>query len=131
MAAGALGGTGGCGMIGQTMVNVEESHARTRFSSIAAGGFLLLFIRALHQVVPAIPMAALAAIMVIVSLKTISWYTVSPKGLLRLPWQDSLVMVCVFTATLATNNLAIGVVGGAVVGVLLKKFAPKDEPEKA
>ena len=131
IAAGALAGTGGCGMIGQTMVNVEESHARTRFSSIAAGGSLLLFILSLHQVVSAIPMAALAAIMVIVSLKTISWYTVSPKGLLRLPWQHSLVMMCVFTATLATNNLAVGVVLGAAVGVALKKIAPTESGGKA
>lgn len=131
MFAGFLGGTGGCGMIGQTMVNVEESHARTRLSSLAAGGFLLLFILSLHNLVSIIPMAALVAIMIIVSLKTVDWYTISPKGLLRLQWQDSAVMAAVVAATLATDNLAVGVVLGAALAAILGRFTHRtDDPQQ-
>lgn len=38
--SGLFGGMGGCAMIGQTMINVRASGARTRVSTFAAGVFL-------------------------------------------------------------------------------------------
>src|SRR5699024_2341013 len=61
--SGLFGGMGGCAMIGQTMINVRESGARTRLSTLLSGVFLLIFIVVLGDIVGMIPMAALVAIM--------------------------------------------------------------------
>ena len=110
IASGIFGGMGGCAMIGQTMINVRESGARTRLSTLLAGVFLLAFILLLGDVVGQIPMAALVAIMIMVSVGTIDWHSVHPRTLKFMPLSETVVMLVTVVATLATSNLAVGVV---------------------
>ncbi|WP_080794970.1 SulP family inorganic anion transporter [Corynebacterium pacaense] len=113
-----LGGMGGCAMIGQTMINVRVSGARTRLSTVLAGVFLLLLILTLGEIVGLIPMAALVAIMVMVSVTTMDWHSISPRTLRLMPLSETIVMLVTVVATLATGNLAIGVVLG-VLGAMV------------
>ena len=76
---GFFGGMGGCAMIGQTMINVKASGARTRISTFLAGVFLLVLVVGLGDVVATIPMAALVAVMVMVSVGTFDWHS-RPAG---------------------------------------------------
>ncbi|MET1044983.1 MAG: SulP family inorganic anion transporter [Microbacteriaceae bacterium] len=117
--AGFYGGIAGCAMIGQTVVNVKLGRARTRLSTLVAGLFLLLLVTVLSQVMELIPMAALAAVMMIVALKTIDWHSVMPSTLKRMPLPETLVMLTTVTVVVATDNLAIGVAIGAVLAILL------------
>lgn len=119
IASGFFGGMGGCAMIGQTMINVRESGARTRLSTLLAGVFLLVLILALGDVVGMIPMAALVAIMIMVSVGTIDWHSVHPRTLKLMPASETIVMVVTVVATLATHNLAIGVVLGVVTAMIM------------
>jgi SulP family sulfate permease len=75
MASGLFGGMGGCAMIGQTMINVKVSGARTRLSTFLAGVFLLILVVALGDIVSIIPMAALVAVMIFVSIATFDWHS--------------------------------------------------------
>jgi SulP family sulfate permease len=113
--AGLWGGVAGCAMIGQTVVNVQLGRARTRISTLIAGLFLLLLVGVLSPVMAAIPMAALAAVMMIVALQTVDWHSVRPSTLRRMPVPETLVMLVTVAVVVATGNLAIGV----GVGVLL------------
>jgi SulP family sulfate permease len=72
---GFFGGMGGCAMIGQTMINVKESGARTRISTFLAGVFLLILVVGLGDVVAIMPMAALVAVMIMVSVGTMDWHS--------------------------------------------------------
>ena len=85
MLSGLFGGMGGCAMIGQTMINVKASGARTRISTFLAGMFLLILVVALGDVVAVIPMAALVAVMVIVAVLTFDWHSIRPATLKRMP----------------------------------------------
>ena len=76
IAAGFYGGIAGCAMIGQTVVNVKIGRARTRLSTIVAALVLLLLVTGLSELMAQIPMVALAAVMMIVALKTINWHSV-------------------------------------------------------
>ncbi|NLF92111.1 MAG: SulP family inorganic anion transporter [Corynebacterium marinum] len=116
---GFFGGMGGCAMIGQTMINVKQSGARTRLSTLLAGVFLLILVVALGDLVGLIPMAALVAIMVLVSLGTIDWHSLHPRTLKLMPLSETLVMVITVVATLATNNLAVGVILGVLTAMTL------------
>lgn len=116
---GFFGGMGGCAMIGQTMINVKQSGARTRLSTLLAGVFLLIFVVALGDLVGLIPMAALVAIMVIVSLGTIDWHSLKPRTLRLMPLSETLVMAVTVVGTLATNNLAVGVILGVLTAMVL------------
>ncbi|MFD3518066.1 SulP family inorganic anion transporter [Streptomyces sp. NPDC058657] len=116
---GLFGGMGGCAMIGQTMINVKVSGARTRLSTFLAGAFLLVLCLALGPVVSDIPMAALVAIMVLVSAATFDWHSVSPKTLRRLPLGETLVMLITVACVVATHNLAIGVIVGSVSAMVI------------
>ncbi|MCX0275847.1 SulP family inorganic anion transporter [Nocardia zapadnayensis] len=115
---GAFGGMGGCAMIGQTMINVRASGARTRISTFCAGVFLLVLVVALGDVVALIPMAALVAIMVFVSWATFDWHSIDPRTLRRMPKSETAVMLVTVVATVWTHNLAIGVVLGVVVAMI-------------
>ncbi|WP_167047310.1 SulP family inorganic anion transporter [Salinibacterium sp. ZJ454] len=117
--AGFYGGIAGCAMIGQTVVNVKLGRARTRLSTLVAGLFLLLLVTVLSQVMAMIPMAALAAVMMIVAVKTVNWHSVTPATLKRMPLPETLVMLTTVTVVVATDNLAIGVAIGAVLAILL------------
>ena len=112
IATGLFGGMGGCAMIGQTMINVKESQARTRLSTFLAGVFLLILMLALGDTVGRIPMAALVAVMFMVSFHTVDWHSV--RTLHRMPLAETIVMLVTVVGTLVTDNLAVGVVLGVV-----------------
>ncbi|WKL23407.1 SulP family inorganic anion transporter (plasmid) [Agrobacterium tumefaciens] len=109
---GFLGGMAGCAMIGQSMINVK-SGGRGRLSSFCAGVFLLFMILVLGNWVSQIPMAALVAIMIMVSIGTFSWSSI--KNLRDHPRSSSIVMIATVVGVVYTHNLAIGV----LIGVLL------------
>ncbi|GIG34850.1 SulP family inorganic anion transporter [Cellulomonas pakistanensis] len=117
--SGLFGGMGGCAMIGQTMINVKVSGARTRISTFLAGAFLLLLVVVLGDVVGAIPMAALVAVMVMVCVATFDWHSVRPSTLGRMPLSETAVMLVTVAVTVATHNLAYGVVSGVLVATVL------------
>ncbi len=117
--AGLWGGVAGCAMIGQTVVNVQLGRARTRVSTIVAGLFLLLLVGVLSPVMAAIPMAALAAVMMIVALRTVDWHSVRPATLRRMPVPETLVMLTTVVVVVATGNLATGVGVGVLLALVL------------
>lgn len=114
---GLFGGMGGCAMIGQTMINVRQSHARTRISTFLAGAFLLVLLLAMRDVVGHIPMAALAGVMIMVAVGTFDWHSL--RTIKRMPRSETAVMLATVVVTVATDNLAIGVGVGVVVAALL------------
>jgi SulP family sulfate permease len=116
---GFFGGMGGCAMIGQTMINVKASGARTRISTFLAGVFLLILVVVLGDVVSLIPMAALVAVMIFVSVATFDWHSIRPATLKALPKSETLVMVATVVVVVATHNLAIGVGVGVLVAMVL------------
>ncbi|MFC6063015.1 SulP family inorganic anion transporter [Streptomyces ochraceiscleroticus] len=116
--AGFFGGMGGCAMIGQTMINVKNG-ARTRLSTFLAGFFLLILCIVLGPVVSKIPMAALVAVMVLVSVGTFDWHSVKPATLKRMPIGETAVMVITVIVVVATDNLSIGVVVGTVTAMVI------------
>ena len=118
LVTGAFGGMGGCAMIGQTMINVKVSGARTRISTFLAGLFLLILVVALGDVVAVIPMAALVAVMVMVSVGTFDWHSVRPATLKRMPLSATTIMLATVVVTVATHNLAYGVVVGVIVAMV-------------
>jgi SulP family sulfate permease len=116
---GFFGGMPGCAMIGQTMINVKASGARTRLSTFCAGLFVLILVVSLGDAVARIPMAALVAVMIFVSLVTFDWHSVMPATLRRMPRGETGVMLVTVAATVATHNLAIGVGCGVVTAMIL------------
>ncbi|HSH29675.1 MAG TPA: SulP family inorganic anion transporter [Thiohalobacter sp.] len=110
--AGLMGGMAGCAMIGQSVINVK-SGGRTRLSTLTAGVFLLLLIVFLGDWVARIPMAALVAVMIMVSIGTFSWESL--RNLKTHPMSTNIVMLTTVVVVVATHNLAWGV----FVGVLL------------
>ncbi|MEV5040974.1 SulP family inorganic anion transporter [Microbacterium sp. LMI1x-1-1.1] len=117
--SGAFGGMGGCAMIGQTMINVKASGARTRISTFLAGLFLLILVLALGDVVAIIPMAALVAVMIMVCIGTFDWHSIRPATLRRMPKSETAVMLITVVATVWTHNLAIGVVLGVIAAMIM------------
>jgi SulP family sulfate permease len=111
-ATGFIGGMAGCAMIGQSVVNVK-SGGRGRLSTFCAGIFLLILCVVLGPWVSKIPMAALVAVMIMVSIGTFSWSSI--KNLKTHPRSSSAVMLATVIVVVATHNLALGV----LVGVLL------------
>ena len=116
---GFFGGMGGCAMIGQTMINVKASGARTRISTFMAGVFLLILVVGFGDVVAVIPMAALVAVMIMVAVGTFDWHSVQPATLRRMPKSETTVMLSTVAVVVATHNLAIGVVVGVLVAMTL------------
>ncbi|TYP01691.1 SulP family sulfate permease [Streptomyces coelicolor] len=116
---GFFGGMGGCAMIGQTMINVKVSGARTRVSTFLAGSFLMVLCIVFGPVVSDIPMAALVAVMVMVAFGTFDWHSVAPKTLKRMPAGEIAVMIITVIVVVATDNLAIGVVVGTVTAMVV------------
>jgi len=111
-ATGFIGGMAGCAMIGQSIINIK-SGGRGRLSTLMAGLFLLFMILVLGEWVGLIPMPALVAIMIMVSIGTFSWRSV--KNLRDHPKSSSFVMLATVATVIFSHNLAIGV----GVGVLL------------
>jgi SulP family sulfate permease len=116
---GFFGGMGGCAMIGQTMINVKASGARTRISTFLAGVFLLILVVGFGDVVALIPMAALVAVMIMVSVGTFDWHSIRPATLRKMPKSETTVMLVTVVVTVLTHNLAIGVVAGVLVAMTL------------
>ncbi|MFN2332333.1 MAG: SulP family inorganic anion transporter [Halomonas sp.] len=110
--AGLIGGMAGCAMIGQSVINIK-SGGRRRMSSLIAGVVLLLMVVFLADWVSQIPMAALVAVMIMVSIGTFSWSSI--RDLKKHPMSTNMVMVATVVVVVMTHNLAIGV----FVGVLL------------
>jgi len=111
-ATGFIGGMAGCAMIGQSIINVK-SGGRGRLSCFTAGAVLLVLVVGLGDLVSVIPMPALVAIMIMVSIGTFSWSSI--KALRVHPHSSSIVMIATVVTVVYTHNLAIGV----LVGVLL------------
>lgn len=112
IATGFIGGMAGCAMIGQSIINIK-SGGRSRLSTLCAGIFLLIMVVFLSDWLKLIPMAALVAVMIMVSIGTFSWSSI--KDLKTHPLSTNIVMVTTVIVVVATHNLAIGV----LVGVLL------------
>lgn len=117
--SGFFGGMGGCAVVGQTMINVKVSGARTRISTFLAGAFLLVLILVLGDLVAIIPMAALVAVMIMVSVATFDWHSIAPTTLRRLPKSETFVMLTTVAVVVATQNLAVGVVVGVFVAAIM------------
>ncbi|NBC11953.1 MAG: STAS domain-containing protein [Gammaproteobacteria bacterium] len=115
VATGFLGGMAGCAMIGQTVINVK-SGGRGRLSTLIAGVFLLLLVVFANEWVAQIPMAALVAVMIMVSIGTFNW--ASFRNLREHPFDANVVMIATVAVTVLTHDLAQGV----LVGVLLSGF---------
>ncbi|SUA53877.1 Putative sulfate transporter ychM [Oligella urethralis] len=112
VATGFLGGMAGCAMIGQSVINVKAG-GRGRLSTLCAGVFLLILIVFLGDWVSQIPMAAVVAVMIMVSISTFDWQSV--KNLVVHPRSSSVVMIATVVVTVWSHDLAKGV----LVGVLL------------
>ena len=117
---GFFGGMGGCAMIGQSVINVK-SGGHTRLSTLVAGVFLLFLIVVLGPLVAQIPMPALVAVMIMVSIGTFSWASI--RNLKVHPWQSSVVMVVTVVVVVWTHDLAQGVLSGVILSGLF--FASK------
>ncbi len=120
IASGCIGGMAGCAMIGQSVINVK-SGGRGRLSTLTAGVLLLLMVVFMSDIIKLIPMAALVAVMIMVSIGTFSWPSV--KGLKTLPLSTNLVMITTTAVVVATHNLALGVLSGVLLASLF--FANK------
>jgi SulP family sulfate permease len=119
IASAFFGGTGGCAMIGQTVINVKTAGARTRVSTFAAGAAVLVLTIVLHDLVAQIPMAVLTAVMLMVCVATFDWHSVRPRTLRRMPLGETGVMVITVLVVVMTDNLATGVLVGVVVAALV------------
>ena len=117
---GFLGGMGGCAMIGQSVINVK-SGGSTRLSTFVAGAFLLFLIVVLGPLVARIPMPALVAVMIMVSIGTFSWRSI--RDIRHHPWQSSVVMITTVVIVVWTRDLAQGVLAGVILSGLF--FASK------
>ncbi|WP_031568086.1 SulP family inorganic anion transporter [Rheinheimera texasensis] len=118
--SGLLGGMAGCAMIGQSMINVK-SGGRTRLSTLLAGVLLLCFAVFLGDWVGLIPMAALVAVMIMVSISTFNWQSV--KDMRTNPKSSSIVMLATVAMVVYSHNLALGVFVGVLLSALF--FANK------
>lgn len=120
LATGALGGMAGCAMIGQSVINVK-SGGRGRLSTLVAGVVLLMMVVFLGPWVSQIPMAALVAVMIMVSIGTFSWSSI--VSLKANPVSSSIVMVATVATVVYSHNLAYGVLVGVLLSALF--FANK------
>ena len=120
VATGFLGGMAGCAMIGQSVINVKAG-GRGRLSTLCAGVFLLFLIVFLGDWVSRIPMAALVAVMIMVSISTFNWQSL--KNMVVHPRSSSVVMVATVVVTVWTHDLAKGVLVGVLLSALF--FAHK------
>ena len=120
IASGLLGGMAGCAMSGQSVINVK-SGGRGRLSCLVAGVVLLLMVVFLSEWVSQIPMAALVAVMIMVSIGTFSWDSI--RNLKQFPLSTNIVMLATVAVTVYTHNLAYGVFVGVLLAALF--FANK------
>jgi len=112
IASGMIGGMAGCAMIGQSVINIK-SGGRGRLSSLVAGVVLLIMVVYMNEWVARIPMAALVAVMIMVSIGTFDWRSI--RNLKKHPMSTNIVMIATVIVVVLSHNLAYGV----FVGVLL------------
>lgn len=115
IATGFLGGMAGCAMIGQSVINVK-SGGRGRLSTFGSGVLLLFFVLVLGDWVARIPMGALVAVMIMVSIGTFEWKSL--KALRVMPVSETIVMVATVATVLFTHDLAMGVLVGIVLSAV-------------
>lgn len=120
IASGCIGGMAGCAMIGQSVINVK-SGGRGRLSTLIAGALLLIMVVFMSDLIKIIPMAALVAVMIMVSIGTFNWASI--KGLKTLPLSTNIVMLSTVIVVVWTHNLALGVFTGVLLASLF--FANK------
>ena len=120
IATGSIGGMAGCAMIGQSVLNVKNG-ARTRLSTFVAGFLLLILVVFFSDVISIIPMAALVAVMIMVSISTFNWQSITEFN--KLPLSTNIVMLTTVVITVGTHNLALGVFSGVLLASLF--FANK------
>ncbi|MGQ2916538.1 SulP family inorganic anion transporter, partial [Microbacterium aurantiacum] len=120
IAAAFVGGMGGCAMIGQSVINVT-SGGRTRLSTFTAGATLLILLAGLGPYVGRMPMPALVAVMIMVSIGTFSWNSIA--NLRRHPPTSSIVMLTTVVVVVATHDLSLGVLAGVLLSGIF--FAAK------
>ena len=113
--SGLIGGMAGCAMIGQSIINVK-SGGRGRLSTMVAGILLLILVVFLSEILSIVPMAALVAVMIMVSVGTFNWTSI--KELKTNPISASSVMVATVIVVVWTHNLAFGVFTGILIGSL-------------
>lgn len=131
---GFLGGMAGCGMVGQSIINVR-SGGRLRLSTAIAGMFLLFSIFALRDVVQQIPMAALIGVMIMVAFETIDWKSLAV--LRKMPFAEAIIMPLTVLVVLLTHDLAKGVIAGVLISTLMfgwqvaqiRAIVSQDEPD--
>ncbi|MDE0804765.1 MAG: SulP family inorganic anion transporter [Acidimicrobiales bacterium] len=114
---GFIGGMAGCAMIGQSMIN-HKTGGRTRLSTLASGVFLLILILVLGSWVSRIPMAALVAVMIMVSIGTFDWRSIRPDTLRSIPKNETTVMLVTVGIVVLTHNLAYGVGAGVLLSAV-------------
>ena len=117
IATGFFGGMAGCAMIGQSMIN-HRTGGRTRLSTLGSGVFLLVLILALGDLVAQIPMAALVAVMIMVSVGTFDWSSVKPQALISMPRTETAVTALTVGIVVFTHNLAYGVGAGVLLSAV-------------
>lgn len=120
IASGCMGGMAGCAMIGQSVINIK-SGGRGRLSTLIAGVLLLIMVVFMSDLIKIIPMAALVAVMIMVSIGTFNWASI--KGLKTLPLSTNIVMLSTVFVVVGTHNLALGVFTGVLLASLF--FANK------
>ena len=116
MLSGFFGGIAGCGMIGQTVINISYGGIG-RLATFLSGFFMLTSVVLLNGIVVQIPIIALAAVMVVVSYETIDWSSI--RQMTSMPKKDSVVMLLTVAIVVFTHNLAYGVVAGTLVSIAL------------
>ncbi|NQY26284.1 MAG: SulP family inorganic anion transporter [Piscirickettsiaceae bacterium] len=113
--SGLIGGMAGCAMIGQSIINIK-SGGRGRLSTLVAGSVLLILVVFLSDILSIVPMAALVAVMIMVSVGTFDWSSI--KSLKTNPSSASAVMISTVVVVVWTHNLAFGVFTGILIGSL-------------
>lgn len=120
IASGCMGGMAGCAMIGQSVINIK-SGGRGRLSTLIAGVLLIIMVVFMSELISIIPMAALVAVMIMVSIGTFNWASI--RGLKTLPLSTNIVMLLTVFVVVGTHNLALGVFTGVLLASLF--FANK------
>lgn len=117
--AGFFGGIAGCGMIGQTVVNLTYG-GRGRLSTFSGGSIMLLLIIVLNKFVVRVPVVALGAVMVTVAIETFDFESIPRMKMM--PITDTIVMIITVAIVLLTDNLAYGVVVGVLLSAIFFAF---------
>lgn len=124
IASGFMGGMAGCAMIGQSMINVK-SGGFSRLSTFSAGIFLLILVVFVNDWLKVIPMAALVAVMIMVSISTFEWRSLT--NFKANPKSSNVVMIVTVIVVVATHNLALGVLSGVLLSALFLAIKLEDD----